>query len=75
MIKLCLASASFLVLLGCSSITTPVDDDYQIGATTSSVLTQYCEENDPIKKAIYSRVIEKKFPNFPLDSVCLNKGE
>lgn len=67
-----------LVLSACQAIQTPIDEDYQFGDTTSSVIqlqAKYCAETDPIKRALYLKALKSVVPNYPERGACTDLVE
>lgn len=78
MIKLFAATLVMAFLVGCTAITTPVDEDYQLGDTMDSVLTvqaKYCAETHPAKRAIYLQAAKSIMPFYPERGACTDLAE
>lgn len=68
----------FVVLSGCAAIKTPIDEGYQFGDTTSSIVhiqAKYCAETDPVQRAILLTVIKSAVPTYPERGACSNLVE
>lgn len=62
-----------LMLLGCTAIDTPIDDDYKFGDTTASILVlqhKYCTEFDPVQRMIYRKALQRLLGTYPSKGVC-----
>lgn len=77
-IKLLVGVCTIAFLSGCAAITTPVDEDYQLGDTMDSVLTlqaKYCAETNPTKRAIYLQAAKSIMSFYPERGACTDLAE
>jgi hypothetical protein len=71
--KTCSALAGAALLAGCAAITSPLDEDYQLGDLTASALSlqaQYCATADPRERAIRLAVLRSAGVPIPPSGAC-----
>lgn len=64
-----------LLLAGCAAIKSPIDEGYQFGDTTRSLLDiqkAYCTETDTVTRAALLTAIRVYAPTYPLTGACTN---
>lgn len=69
--KLTIAAA--FALTGCANITSPVDNDYEFGDTTGSLLAlqhAYCVEGDMIARQLLLMSARALIPDYPPSGLC-----
>lgn len=71
----CLAT---IILSACQAIQTSVDEDYQFGDATNSIMrlqAQYCAETDPVQRALYLKALKSVIPDYPERGACTDLME
>lgn len=73
MLRLILAAAAALALYGCASIDSPMDDGYQVGDITGTVLSlqaEYCRTADPRERALRLAALRAAGVPVPASGAC-----
>ena len=73
MMRLLLLSLFFLALAGCASVKSPLDDGYQVGDITGTVLSlqaEYCSSADPRERAFRLAVLRAAGVPVPRAGAC-----
>ena len=73
MLRLIFATAAAVALYGCASIDSPMDDGYQAGDITSTVLSlqaEYCRTADPRERAMRLAAIRATGVPVPPSGAC-----
>lgn len=72
--RLALATVlSSAMLTACANITSPLDDDYQFGDLTGSLLAaqaEYCATADPYRRAVLAAVLRSQGVGLPPSGAC-----
>lgn len=73
LLRLTAAIAALAVLAGCASIDSPMDDGYQVGDITSTVLSvqaEYCRSADPRERAFRLAALRAAGVPVPPSGAC-----
>lgn len=68
-----ITATAVLALAGCASIDTPLDDDYQVGGLTGSILemqAEYCATADPRQRAFRLAALRAAGVPIPPSGAC-----
>lgn len=71
--KLVAVLLAIIIIVGCSTLSTPLDEDYEFGDATESLLekqVEYCTETNPVKRALLLMAIRSVVPTYPVGGAC-----
>lgn len=72
--NLCPLIFAALILTGCASVETPLDDGYQFG-DLGEWRAEYCEASDPLLRAALLALAARKGVQLPANGICTEPTE